>query len=100
MANLKTAAFALALLGSSMMIGQASAAMPVNGLAPAKAQIADSIQDVRYWGPGWRWGYHRWGWGYRRWGWGRPWGWGYRRWAWGYGPGWGWRHCGWRRCWW
>lgn len=92
MASLRIAAFALALLGSSMVIGQASAAMPVNGLAPAKAQIADSIQDARYvcgprgcwWRPGPYWG--------------RPY-WGYHRWAWGYGR-WGWRHCGWRRCWW
>jgi hypothetical protein len=95
MASLRTAAFALALLGSTMMIGQASAAMPVNGLTPAKAQIADNIQEARWWGPGWRYG--RWGYGYRRWGY-HPWGWGYRRWAWGYGPGW--RGCGWHRCWW
>lgn len=99
MASLRIAAFALALLGSSMMIGQASAAMPVNGLALAKAQITDSVQNV-WWRGGWRgpgWGYGRWGWGYGRWGYGR---WGYGRWAGGYGPGWGWRGCGWRRCWW
>jgi len=91
MASLRIAAFALALLGSSMVIGQASAAMPVNGLTAARTQISDSVQHVRYWGPGWRYGR----WGYGRWGYGR---WGYGRWAWGYGPGW--RHCGWRRCWW
>jgi hypothetical protein len=96
MASLRTAAFALALLGSTMMIGQASAAMPVNGLTPAKAQIGDNVQDVRWWGPGWRYG--RWGYGYRRWGYGYGRGWGYRHWAWGYGPGW--RGCGWHRCWW
>ncbi len=97
MASLRTAAFALALLGSTMMIGQASAAMPVNGLTPAKAQIADNIQEARWWGAGWRHG--RWGYGYRRWGYGYGrWGYGYRRWAWGYGPGWGWRGCGWHRC--
>lgn len=92
MFSLKTAAFALALLGSSMLVGHASAAMPVNGLAPAKAQIADNVQHVwcgpyRCWGPGWR----RYAWGYRpRWGWRggyyRPWGGGYGRWA--YGTGW------------
>jgi len=102
MASLRTAAFALALLGSTMMISQASAAMPVNGLAIAKAQVADNVQHVWYGGPGWRggWGYRRWGWG-RGWGYGYGrWGWGYRRWAYGYGPGWGWRGCGWHRCWW
>lgn len=73
-----------ALLGSSMMIGQASA-MPANGLAAATNQIADGLQDVRYvcgpyrcwWTPGPYWGgpyygyagpgpyWHR-GWGWRR----------------------------------
>ena len=97
MVSLKTAAFALALLGSTMMIGPASAAMPVNGLAPAAKQVSAGVQEARYvcgprgcwWRPG---GY------YGRPYWGRPY-WGYHRWAWGYGR-WGWRHCGWRRCWW
>jgi hypothetical protein len=89
MASLRTAAFALALLGSTMMIGQASAAMPVNGLTPAKAQIANNIQEAR-----WGWRYCRWGYGHRHLGYGY----GYRRFAWGYGPGW--RGCGWHRCWW
>jgi hypothetical protein len=92
MANLRIAAVALALLGSSVAIDQASATIPLNGLASAKAQIGDSIQEARFvcgpyrcwWRPGPYWF--------------RPY-WGYRRWAWGYGH-WGWRHCGWRRCWW
>jgi hypothetical protein len=87
MASVKVAAFALALLGSSMAIGEASAAMPVNGLAPAK-QIANGVQDVRYvcgpyrcwWRPGPYWG-HRY-WGYGRWGWHR---WGGHRWGWHHG---------------
>jgi hypothetical protein len=91
MASLRITAFALALLGSSMVVGEASAAMPVNGLTEASQQI-NSVDKVWY---------GRWrgrGWGYR--------GWGYRRWH-GGGPYWGrpyaygWRGgCGWRRCWW
>ena len=89
MVSLRTAAFALALLGSSMVIGQASAAVPVNGMAPAAKQItADTVQQV------WC-GRYRCGWGWRRWGYYRPY-WGYRRWGYPYG----WRRCGWRRCWW
>jgi len=88
MASLRIAAFALALLGSSMVAGAASAAMPVNGLEPAVKQI-NPVQDIRWCGP-----YHRC--------WRRPY-WGYRRW-WGPGPYWGpyrrWHRCGWRRCWW
>ena len=105
MTSLRIAFFALALLGSSMVVGQASAAMPANGLTEASKQIS-SVDQVWYgrgrWGGGYRgWG-HR-GWGYR--------GYGYRRWR-GPGPYWGrpywgrpyaygWRGgCGWRRCWW
>jgi hypothetical protein len=93
MASLKIAAFALALLGSSMLVGQASAAMPVNGMTEASKQIS-SVDQVWYgrWRGGWRGG-----WGYRRWGggpyWGRP--------YWGRPYAYGWRGgCGWRRCWW
>ena len=109
MASLRIAAFALALLGSSLLVGQASAAMPVNGLTEASQQISsvDKVWCCRGWRGG-RWGYR--GWGYRRWGYGR-WGYGYRRWGpgpywgrpyWGrpYAYGYGWRRCGWRRCWW
>jgi hypothetical protein len=84
--SLRMTAVALSLLGSSFAIGEASAAMPVNGLGPAENQISANVQDVRWvcgpyrcwwrpgWGPGpyWRgpyWGYapgwHGWGW--RRW---------------------------------
>ena len=75
MTSLRIAFFALALLGSSMVVGQASAAMPVNGLTEASKQIS-SVDQVWYgrgrWGGGYRgWG-HR-GWGYR--------GYGYRRWG-------------------
>ncbi len=109
MASLRIVAFALALLGSSLLVGLASAAMPVNGLTEASKQISsvDKVWCCRGWRGGW--GYR--GWGYRRWGYGR-WGYGYRRW-WGPGPYWGrpywgrpyvygygWRRCGWRRCWW
>ena len=93
MASLKIAAFALALLGSSMLVGQASAAMPVDGMTEASKQIS-SVDQVWYgrWRGGWRGG-----WGYRRWGggpyWGRP--------YWGRPYAYGWRGgCGWRRCWW
>ena len=95
MASLRIAAFALALLGSSMVIGQASAAMPVNGLTPARTHIANNVQHARYvCGPRGCW--WRPGWGHRYYG--GPY-WGYHRWACGYGR-WGWRHYGWRRCWW
>jgi hypothetical protein len=92
MASLKIAAFALALLGSSMVVGQASAAMPVNGMTEASKQIS-SVDQV--WCGRWRCGGYRWG--YRRWGyrpyWGRP--------YWGRPYAYGWRGgCGWRRCWW
>jgi len=61
MTSLRITAFALALLGSSMVIGQASAAMPVNGLTPARTHIANNVQHARYvcgprgcwWRPGW-----------------------------------------------
>jgi hypothetical protein len=81
MPSLRIAAFALVLLGSSMVVGQASAAMPVDGLTSATKQIG-VVQDVRWCGP------------YRCWG---------RPYYWGRGPYWGrpyWRRCGWRRCWW
>jgi hypothetical protein len=91
MASLRIAAFALALLGSSMVVGEASAAMPVNGMTEATKQIS-SVDQV--WCGRWRCG---WGWGYRRWyGPGPYWGWrGY------YGPGpyWGYRRWGYRRDW-
>ena len=91
MASLRIAAFALALLGTTFVVGQASAAMPVTGLENAAKQMKN-IQDVR-------WGYRR-GWGWRAgWAWrGRYWGPGWRGY---YGPGpyWGYG-CGWRRCWW
>jgi len=94
MASLKIAAFALALLGSSLLVGQASAAMPVNGLTEASKQIS-SVDKV------WCCGRWRGGWGYRRWGYGR---WGYRGWGpgryWGRPYAYGWGRCGWRRCWW
>ena len=88
MPSLKIAAVALALLGSSMLVGQASAAMPVNGLTEASKQIS-SVDQVWYgrWRGGWRGG-----WGYRRWGGGPYWG---RPYAYGWRGG-----CGWRRCWW
>jgi len=92
MASLKIAAFALALLGSSMVAGEASAAMPVNGLTEATKQI-NNVQDV-WWCGRWRCGPY---WGYRRW-----WGPGPYYWRGGYGPGpyWGYRRCGWGRCYW
>jgi len=98
MASLKIAAFALALLGASMVVGEASAAMPVNGLTEATKQISsvDNVWCRGRCGWGWRGGWgHGWGW---RGGWGPGPYWGWR----GYGPGpyWGWRRCGWRRCWW
>jgi hypothetical protein len=102
MASLRIAFFALALLGSSMVVGQASAAMPVNGLTEASKQIS-SVDKVWYG----RWRYGRWGWGYRRWGGGPYWGhpyWGRPYWGrpyWGRPYVYGWRGgCGWRRCWW
>jgi hypothetical protein len=86
MPNLKMAAFAaVALMGSTMMIGT-SAAMPLNGLPVVSKQVTANVQDVRVVcgprgcvraGPGWR----RWGWrgpGWRRWGRGPGW---HRRWG-------------------
>ncbi len=63
MASLRIAAFALALLGSSLLVGQASAAMPVNGLTEASKQISsvDKVWCCGRWRGGW--GYHRWGYG-------------------------------------
>ena len=51
MASLRIVAFALALLGSSMLVGQASAAMPVNGLTEASQQInsVDKVWCCRRW---------------------------------------------------
>ena len=104
MASLKIAVFALALLGSSMLVGEASAAMPVNGLTEASKQISSvdksgtdagaaaagagvtgdgatgvvPIGAIRIRGRPY---------------WGRP--------YWGRGYVYGWRGgCGWRRCWW
>jgi hypothetical protein len=92
MAGLRIAALALALLGSSMIVGQASAAMPVTGMTEATKQISnvDQVWCGRWRCGGWGWGYRRWGWGGRPY-WGRP--------YWGR-PYWGWRRCGWRGCWW
>ena len=101
MASLRIAFFALALLGSSMVVGQASAAMPVNGLTEASKQIS-SVDKVWYWtlahgagagvtgdGAAVLWGHPDWGRPY----WGRP--------YWGRPYVYGWRGgCGWRRCWW
>ena len=104
MASLRIAFFALALLGSSMVVGQASAAMPANGLTEASKQIS-SVDQVWY-------GRGRWagvtGAGVTEAGvtedmdtdagaagpyWGRP--------YWGRPYAYGWRGgCGWRRCWW
>lgn len=64
MTSLRATGLALAaLLGSSVLIGQASA-MPVSGLAPAAERSAVGVQDVRYvcgpyrcwWTPGPYWG--------------------------------------------
>lgn len=64
MLSLRMTGVALAaLLGSSMLVGQASA-MPVNGQLPAAEQVAGGTQDVRYvcgpyrcwWTPGPYWG--------------------------------------------
>ena len=51
MASLRIVAFALALLGSSLLVGQASAAMPVNGLTEASKQISsvDKVWCCRGW---------------------------------------------------
>ena len=55
MASLRIVAFALALLGSSLLVGQASAAMPVNGLTEASKQISsvDKVWCCRGWRGGW-----------------------------------------------
>jgi len=114
-----------AVLGSSLLIGQASA-MPANGLAVAVKQVPKRVGDVRLvcgpyrcWSTGWGWrrpfyGYG-YGYGWRRplyasagWGWRRPfygYGYGWRRPLYAYaGPAWGWRRpfygyagWGWRR---
>ena len=60
---------AAAVLGSGLLIGQASA-MPANGLATVASDVSDSIHDVRWvcgpyrcwWRPGW-WGPHYYGYG-------------------------------------
>lgn len=86
MPGLRIAAFALALFGTVMVAGEASAAMPVTGLEPAVRQVS-IVQDVRCcWGRGyWR------GRGY----WGRPYFYGRPYWGRPY-----WYGCRWRRCWW
>ncbi len=69
MGNGRVATLALAaVLGSSLVIGEASA-MPVDRLASATKQIADGVQDVRWvcgpyrcgWRPGPYWGVSPWG---------------------------------------
>jgi len=64
MLNLRTSGVALAaLLGSTMLVGHASA-MPLNAAVPAAEQAVGGIQDVRYvcgpyrcwWTPGPYWG--------------------------------------------
>ena len=78
MTSLRMTAVALGLLGSSLAISEASAAMPVSGLTPAEKQISANVQNAR-----WVCGPYRCGW--------RP-GWGWRGAYWGYAPGWrGWR---------
>jgi hypothetical protein len=83
MHNLKIAAIAaVALMGSTMMVGSA-AAMPLNGLPGVSKQVTANVQDVRVVcgprgcvrvGPRWGWrgpGWRRWGWRggpRRRWG--------------------------------
>ena len=107
MGNGRVATLALAaVLGSSLVIGEASA-MPVDRLASAANQIADGAQDVRWpcgpyrcwWRPGPYWGGPYWGPRYYGWGW-------HRRW-WRPGPYWGGPYLGpryyawgWRRRWW
>ena len=79
---------AAAVLGSGLLIGQASA-MPANGLAAVASHTADNIQDVRWvCGP------------YRCWWTPRPYWWGPRYYNYvGPRPYWGWRY-GWHRRWW
>ncbi len=107
MGSVRMATLALAaLLGSSLVIGEASA-MPVDRLASSTNQIASGVQDVRWvygpyrrwWRPDPYWGSPYWGPRYYGWGW-------HRRWwrpapYWG-GPYWGPRYYawGWRRRWW
>jgi hypothetical protein len=77
---------AAAVLGSGLLIGQASA-MPANGLATVASHVSNDIQDVRWvcgpyrcwWSPGPYWGPRYYGYAGPR-------------------PYWGWRH-GWRRWW-
>ncbi len=64
--RLRMTAIALGLLGSSFAIGQASAAMPVNGLAAAEKQISTNVEDVR-WAPGHHWHGRHWGWHHPGW---------------------------------
>ena len=45
MTRLRITAVAIGLLGSSFAIGQASAAMPANGLALAEKQISAGVQE-------------------------------------------------------
>src|ERR1700728_1788875 len=107
MGSLRIVVLALAaLIGSSMVIGKASA-MPANGLPAVSKQISHDVQDVRWvcwpfqcwWGPHHYWGHRYWGhryWGHRYWGhryWGRP--------YWGPRPyyGWGWHRWGWHHRW-
>ena len=89
MPSLKVAAFALALLGGSMMVGEASAAMPVNGMTEASKQISSVDQVWCRWRCGWGWGYRRW-WGPGPY-WRRPYWRGYGPYWRGYGPYWGYR---------
>jgi len=113
MTNLKTTAFALAVLaGSAAMAGQASA-MPANGLVAATKEIGGTVEKARYvcgpyrcrWRPGPYWGHRYYGyygggpywhrpWGWGGWGWHR---WGWHRWGW---HRWGWHRWGWHRHWW
>ena len=102
MPGLRIAVFALALFGTVMVAGEASAAMPLTGLEPAVRQVS-IVQDVRCcWGRGyWRgrgyWGRARF---YGRPYWGRPFVYGRPYWG---RPYWGrpyWYGCRWGRCWW
>ena len=69
MTSLRISAIALALLGSSFAIGEASAAMSANGLVPAEKQISAGVQNVGYvcgpyrcwWRPGPYWRGRYWG---------------------------------------
>ncbi|HEY1747151.1 MAG TPA: hypothetical protein VGG11_10380 [Xanthobacteraceae bacterium] len=94
MTRLRMTAVALGFLGSSFAIGQASAAMPVSGLAAAEKQISTNVEDVR-WAPGHYWHGRHWAWhhpGWHHWGWHRWHHWGWHRWE----PH-PWHHWQWRR---